>query len=366
MSPKASSPFFISIVALTTTLTLSCTSPLPSSKSSQDLKTADGSPLKPPSLTQAKRSPVSSLKISSTHRRALQEAGPLGGLVWSGEGELLLSTAEKLWVYHPEKNQLRLISLPASEHQDSSSLIRVQHQERKSTLFLKNPHHIYLIRLQPELKVIQIALSGSESALGAGLFKGLPTLISPHNLWSLNPQGKPLKTLSLPPLPQKEVKALIADDQIWVYSQSNIWTLQPQENGTMHWKSLVQGLRDIQNLLSHKTKLIVQTPYTIITMNQEGEMERTIPVSSKRKISHIQLENSQHLYAFDDGRVEIYDLNSHTMEFLELPLKMKAPLSKIALYENKIATLIEGQLRLFELKESPPTPEPLKVKEERL
>lgn len=333
--------------------TLCCTSPLhlTSTPSSTPPSPSHSSALTQTADIAAARTTVKPLEFAEQHRVALRESGDVQDFIWSGEGELFLFTSTSLWLYNHKQRQLRRISLPPTAAGTDTGTLKLALTEQQSPLiFLQKPQHTYLIRLKPELKVLQLA--SSKPSLGAGLFHGYPTLLSRTTLHSLDTAGKTIQTLTLPPLPQDKtkLKALIDQQHVWLYSSSDIWTLQEKKGSdAATWKLLTQGLRSIRNLHTHQQYLIIQTPYTIITMNYRGEMEQTIPVSSSRKISHIELNDTHHLYSFDDGRIEIYNTHNRSMKFLELPLKVPTTLDKVALQGLRIAALVQGELRLFEL-----------------
>ena len=294
--------------------------------------------------------------------------------MWTSPEELLTISESVVWIYRLSPRKLRRIVVPTTEISVGESRVRfltkAYWQEDRRAIFVSQPTGLYFITLFPEIRAQRLSLNPQnalnptlDNTLGAGMLNGQPAVMSRKYIWELSSAGTPLRERKVPRWPLSsygfQPEIYVGGSRIWLYTPREIWSWNPQDPSSENWMLHTSTVRNINQILMFGRQLMIQTPYTLIAMGLGGEVERTIPVSSVRQITHMQLMNPLHVYGFDDGRVEVYDSRKQTMRYFELPsLKDRlssgadsAKLGDLAVSTDaqNIATLRQGELRLYKI-----------------
>lgn len=301
--------------------------------------------------------PVSATKLAvrefipkKFHETKLSEDLPVNATYLDKNQTLWMTGQKYLWKWNFHSNKLQKISIPdlRPDQQLNQSQIFATHKK----VFIGVSETLWQISFNP-LKVIRYQ-AGPE-------FKGSKShqlsLSNGHILWTLtrgiiliNPHSQKLK-------PRLITNQFKVTDQILFHEKSNkIWAIRENSlfylNLKSQEKSMVRVVSLDQKFLglsSRQERLMAHTSYSVLILNPDGDILRTIPVEGQNKIDQVSLSPDQDNYLFKDQSVEIFRTDSKKIYHARFGPMEFQQISDFQSWNSILTFVSNGKPRVFQL-----------------
>ena len=135
---------------------------------------------------------------------------------------------------------------------------------------------------------------------------------------------------------------------LWV-GKNNLLTRYKLANSPVTKKVMMTAKNRFRGIGTTGKSVVVHTDRTVLRLDKNGAILQTIPAERQRKILKMHLANGLDSFLFSDGLLEVYNLETKSIEFHSLPISSSMKIQKFS-NNGRIITLLEnGKARLFKL-----------------
>ena len=284
---------------------------------------------------------ITKVKFSKHIDEAISKDTPILKTSFLGNNSLIFAGQRNLWFYNIESKALKKVGFKDSVTKAMITPVS------KTKLIVARDNQLLAITTAPRLSVKKVPLSqNNETILKVGIHRNIATVITTTGVYALK-QDKTLKKISdLVEIPRSAEEIMIGSEYIWLYSKYDVWKWDVHAASI---RKVAKNIKTIQNLVSSEDRLLIQTRYSLIVIDKDGNIDQTIPVSSTRKLVQFNISDQYHTFLFDDKQLEIYSSNGSKIKYTKLPVKMTKKVDKLNFRKGQLLSVLDGRLALFRL-----------------
>lgn len=282
-------------------------------------------------------------------QKKMFEDGGVIDFVLSPSGNLLALSKKSIWHFNVATKELKKIKIPT---EDSAAKIVALND---STYFILTKKAIFKLHTSPAVvfrkfeaekkkeRFLDIMTIEHESALKIGAISNQHFYVHEQIARS----SKLIRKKAVPASTEKLKDLIFLKDQIFGRTEKRVFSYGKDDR---KYKTIFKTGTKVLILSLKSGKILIQTPYSVIVIDERGEIEQTLAVSSTRKLLLTEFTPTQDLFLFDDLQIEMVTPGQRTLNYgtLDLHYKEYAP-QKIALRKGTIALLDKKMVHLWKL-----------------
>lgn len=294
------------------------------------------------SQEKAKPTSLKEIHLDSRQMEEIQTDLPIKEIYVDKSNSLWILGNHSLWKWLPHRSLLHQIQLPTTE--------KLKHLAGDGdTIFVSNDSNLFQIESKP-LKILSIR-SPAKETLSLGL------QIEEQNIYWIRSNGIYFYDSNTQKLKKIYDHILLGDQEDkYLFSPENktLWMLQNNQLSHMKYQKdkkpnkIIKDAKSINEFHINKDEVLAVSDKAIYRYAKRGYLIQTIPVLTNRRILTSTFVNQTHSFTFQDKLLEIHDDNKKTSHyFLDVGNLERA--KSMVLNDNKLAIILDGKPRLFEI-----------------
>lgn len=291
---------------------------------------------------------ISDIRFKSHQLDVLSKDYPIQDVIFTPNKNIIFAGQTSLWFYDRSNQALKRIKV--GDHQSQKTSI---HSLDRGVYLLRRDNQVFKIKTSPTIKISAISFEKDEKILDLsvqGKTKD-PIVLSNKALYKIDINAdtnqSPLQKINLlPKVPARVKNIKIGPRFIWFYSDKNLWRWHPLESSI---EKIAKDILSIQDLDFSGDKVLLQTNYSVIALNQDTSIDQTIPVSSTRKLIDFGIFENHHTFLFNDKQLEIYSTAEKKISYSKLNIGRIRKVNKIIFSRGFLVGIFDGRVQMFQL-----------------
>lgn len=248
------------------------------------------------------------LGLSGFQEDLISRDAPLTNMALSPDARIVYVLGKThVWLWRPEERSLHRVKIPRSEKDGACSLLEAT-AERQATLFCDGA--LYLVDIEP-LRLLRLKPPATGTSHGFGTAK--------DTLYWLHDAGVFATTAATPGLKREFGAGLFqqGDRARYDASSKTVWITR----GPLLLKKILndqkvksepvhKAAEDFVGLTLLGDDVWAHTRTTVLRFDKAGHLLSVIPVEGRRFLVDARFTADQHVYLFEDGLLEVYDLTN--------------------------------------------------------
>jgi hypothetical protein len=259
---------------------------------------------------------------------------------------LWLTGQQSIWRWELKTNQLQKIRLLKDL---SSGPLRdlLIHQD---SLFATTDRDLFQINFNP---LLATRLKSNDIATKSiGMTSGGKHLywITSKGVFAADPMQKSLMHLTNAPDLGREDKAVFIweSGSLW-YSQGGKLFLRNMISEKPISKQILATKEKVKNIYRSGSEIFVNTRFSVLRYNLEGDLLQTIPVEGSRRLVLMNPYEEVHHYLFSDKLLEIFQLKKKKTLRYQLDIGRVQQATRIVAHDSMVGLVLDGKPRAFQL-----------------
>jgi len=280
---------------------------------------------------------VTELTLPGFQSQALSADLPARDLRFDQDGSLWVLGAKNLWHWDAPNSKLRRIRL-FDVKKDRTQLQRLGWDgvsmlaATANSIYQFNPKQRRIFRYEVP------AASAEARPLGFFGFGDNNWLVRSDSLVKLDRYGKSLVV-------KAKLEGLTPKDKVvFLPEQMRLWhlagtTVQMTDlsSETVVTKDVMKSKHRLLGAAALGNGIIVHTAHTVLQLDGNGKLVRSIPVEGPRKIVAMHIDGVRHAYLFDDRLLEVFTLKDRKTASYFLPLEHPADSAHLVMRDGLAA-----------------------------
>jgi hypothetical protein len=296
--------------------------------------------------TSHKKVSIHELKLKRYQLDKINSDLPITSVEIVGKNSLVFTGQENIWLLNNANGALKKISVPKKEASKSqkSSILTLK---SKNSFLIQLNNNLLKLDIKPRIKLTRFPLKKNhEKILSLGNMNDKSLVITTEGVFELVENSKLRPLSNLPEIPPTAEFIEIAQNHIWLYSKHSIWKWDPISKKTV---KIAKNIKTIEDIKFTNDRILVQTKYSLIALQENGAIDQTIPVSSTRKLIKFDIRDNHHAFLFDDKQIEIYDAKTSVVKYSKIPVGQVKSVDQLMFSKGKIVSVLDGNLKIFQL-----------------
>lgn len=245
-----------------------------------------------------------------------------------------------LWLWDTTQQQLRKISLPNSLA--SGGWYRVRSAANGDWILMSDAQLLQIATDPLMVSVYALPMPQTQPAVDVQCFGPTCWWFHRQALMKIDTEHRTL-TQTRPATDLKDQDRVCFDAttrQALVLRQQNLWLGDVTEDG-LKLRFLHQSQQPILacHALAEGKGFLILTSQVAIQMDTHGKLAKTIPVAAPERVLDVNINANRHVFVFESGLVETFDLLTQQNSRTRLPYSFTANDHMIAVGERAIAAL---------------------------
>ena len=303
--------------------------------------------------------------LPSFQERELARDLPIQGMLQGPDQSVWLLGRSALWHWNLNTNGLQRILLLWEDRilepaKNPEQLVRLGTDG--ASIFVGSTRFVYQVGLEDSdasAKVMRYKIPQGSKNLPVGFVGSGDRFfwITTGQAFVIDRYGKKLNPVPIGSgfLPTDGLLTDLSDGGILISRDKQIWKA-PVTKGLKGEVALGKALsvqkvsNPVLGMTGAADGYIAHTAFTVMRMDWTGKRMQTIPVENDRRLKKISMDEQRHSYLFEDGLVEVFDMNSQSARRFQIPAEVAASSTFLVMAnESNMLVITEGKIKAYSL-----------------
>ena len=292
------------------------------------------------------------LSLQAYQQQRLNMDMPAASITLDRQHGLWIAGKRSVWKWNFKGNQLLEINLIKKKKPRSHETLRHVTTWGKE-LLVASHQKLYKISFEP-LKVFEFEAKDkpdpNHRSFGIKLEKDHLFWIKSTGIWSMSKKKQILTKWQSHPTLRKNDKALLdlKKQKIWMIRKNKLLVysyIKPRKRA----KKLLEIKYPFTGIMQTDSEIAVHTRHTVLLVDENGDIKKTIPVEGKRKLVLADLHDGQHSYLFHDRFLEIHRTDNIQTLYSKVRLGRVRKAGQLIARKNMFGMILDGKPRVFQV-----------------
>ncbi|MFK7824221.1 MAG: hypothetical protein AB8G05_08690 [Oligoflexales bacterium] len=292
------------------------------------------------------------LSLQTYQQQRLDMDMPAASIALDHQRGLWIAGKRSLWKWNFKGKKLLEINLIKNEAPAPDETLRYIATWNKG-LMVASHKKLYKISFHP-LKVFEFQASeklGIEHrSHGFQIENSRFFWIRSNGVWSMNQKESVLAKWRSHPRLRKTDRVLfdLKKEKLWAIRKNKLLTYSYTKKGKRP-QLLLEIKYPFIGIRQTESEIAVHTRHTILVLNENGTIQKTIPVEGKRKLVLADFHDGQHSYLFHDRFLEIHRTDNIETLYSRVKLGRVRKAGQMIARKNMLGLILDGKPRVFQI-----------------
>lgn len=292
------------------------------------------------------------LSLQAYQQQRLNMDMPATSITFDHQHSLWIAGKKSVWKWNFTNKKLKEINLIKSENPKPEQILR-QIATWDDGLVVASHQKFFKINFKP-LKVLEFQTKNQDNiaqrSYGFHVTKNRIFWIKSNNVWTIDQKNLLLTPWKQHPKLKKSDQVLLDTEnfKLWIIRKNKLLAHNYLAKGQATKKILEIKYR-FTGIDRTESGIVLHTRHTVLVLNGDGSIKKTIPVESKRKLVLSSFLEGQHSYLFHDRFLEIHRVENLESFYSKVQLGRVKRAGKMIAKKNIIGLILDGKPRIFQI-----------------